>query len=128
MGSERRPDGPWAHLDSGAVRTRSFGDTDLEASEIGFGTWALGSSWWGDVSDSAGERLLEEAIELGITYFDTGDAYGRGANEELAGRVLGRHRDDVVISTKFGYDLGAPRDEHSEGGRPQRWDGPFVRV
>jgi aryl-alcohol dehydrogenase-like predicted oxidoreductase len=110
------------------VRTRRFGDTDLEASEIGFGTWALGSSWWGDVSDSAGERLLEEAIELGITYFDTGDAYGRGANEELVGRVLGRHRDDVVISTKFGYDLGASRHEHSEGERPQRWDGSFVRA
>ena len=40
------------------VRTRRFGDTDLEASEIGFGTWALGSNWWGDVSESDGERLL----------------------------------------------------------------------
>ena len=109
------------------MRTRRFDDTDLEASEIGFGTWALGSSWWGDVSESAGERLLEEAIELGVTFFDTGDAYGRGANEELVGQILSRHRDDVVISTKFGYDLDAPRTEHSEGERPQRWDGPFVR-
>ena len=40
------------------VRTRRFGDTDLEASEIGFGTWALGSTWWGDVSEQTGERLL----------------------------------------------------------------------
>jgi aryl-alcohol dehydrogenase-like predicted oxidoreductase len=99
----------------------------MEASEIGFGTWALGSNWWGDVSESDGERLLQQALELGITFFDTGDAYGRGANEELVGRVLEPHRDRVVLATKFGYELGEGRKEHSEGERPQRWDGPFVR-
>ena len=109
------------------MRTRRFGDTDLEASEIGFGTWALGSSWWGDVSESDGERLLAEALDLGVTFFDTGDAYGRGANEELVGRVLASRRDDVVISTKFGYELGSGRRDHSEGERPQRWDAAFVR-
>ena len=109
------------------METRRFGDTDLTASEIGFGTWALGSSWWGDVSEADGERLLGRALELGITFFDTGDAYGRGANEELVGRVLGPHRDEVRIATKFGYELGAGRREHSEGERPQRWDGAYVR-
>jgi aryl-alcohol dehydrogenase-like predicted oxidoreductase len=110
------------------VRTRRFGDTELEASEIGFGTWALGSTWWGDVSESAGERLLTEAVELGITFFETGDAYGQGANEELVGRVLAPHRDRIQLSTKFGYVLGQGRQEHSEGERPQRWDGPFIRA
>jgi aryl-alcohol dehydrogenase-like predicted oxidoreductase len=109
------------------VRKRRFGDTDLEASEIGFGTWALGSSWWGEVSEAEGERLLRLGLELGITFFETGDAYGQGRNEELVGRVLAPHRDKVQISTKFGYDLVAARGEHSEGERPQRWDGPFVR-
>jgi len=109
------------------MKRRRFGDTDLEASEIGFGTWALGSTWWGEVTEGEGERLLELALELGITFFDTGDAYARGANEELVGRVLGRHRDRVQISTKFGYELGAERVDHSEGERPQRWDAPFVR-
>jgi aryl-alcohol dehydrogenase-like predicted oxidoreductase len=109
------------------VRTKRFGNTDLQASEIGFGTWALGSSWWGDVSEADGERLLLRALELGITFFDTGDAYGRGANEELVGRVLGGHRDRIQLATKFGYELGAGRREHSEGERPQRWDGPYVR-
>jgi aryl-alcohol dehydrogenase-like predicted oxidoreductase len=110
------------------VRTRRFGDTGLEASEIGFGTWALGSSWWGDVPESAGERLLNEALELGITFFETGDAYGQGANEELVGRVLAPHRDRIQLSTKFGYVIDEGRREHSEGERPQRWDGPFVRA
>jgi aryl-alcohol dehydrogenase-like predicted oxidoreductase len=109
------------------VRTRRFGDTDLEASEIGFGTWALGSTWWGEVSEQAGERLLLEALDLGITFFETGDAYGQGTNEELVGRVLGPHRDRIQLSTKFGYVLAEGRQEHSEGERPQRWDGPFVR-
>jgi aryl-alcohol dehydrogenase-like predicted oxidoreductase len=110
------------------VRSRPFGDTDLVASEIGFGTWALGSSWWGDISEADGERLLGRALELGITFFDTGDAYGRGANEELVGRVLGPHRDEIQLATKFGYELGSGRREHSEGERRQRWDGPFVRA
>jgi len=109
------------------MRRRSFGDTDLEASEIGFGTWALGSSWWGDVTEADGERLLLRALELGITFFDTGDAYGRGANEELVGRVLTPHRDEIQLATKFGYELGSGRRDHSEGERRQRWDGPFVR-
>src|SRR3954470_21756612 len=120
-----RPQGP--SLDSARVRTRRFGDTDLEASEIGFGTWALGSTWWGDVSESDGERLLNQALELGITFFETGDAYGQGANEELVGRVLGPHRDHIQLSTKFGYVLDSGRQQHSEGERPQRWDGAFVR-
>jgi aryl-alcohol dehydrogenase-like predicted oxidoreductase len=110
------------------VRTRRFGDTDLEVSEIGFGTWALGSTWWGDVSESSGERLLGEALELGVTFFETGDAYRQGANEELVGRVLAPHRDGIQLSTKFGYVLEEGRQQHSEGERPQRWDGPFIRA
>ncbi|MGH2953682.1 MAG: aldo/keto reductase [Solirubrobacterales bacterium] len=110
------------------MRIRRFGDTDLEVSEIGFGTWALGSTWWGDVSEDAGERILELALDLGVTFFETGDAYGQGANEELVGRVLAPHRDRVQISTKFGYVLDDERQQHSEGERPQRWDGPFVRA
>jgi aryl-alcohol dehydrogenase-like predicted oxidoreductase len=110
------------------MSTRRFGDTDLEASEIGFGTWALGSSWWGEVSEGAGVRLLLEALDLGITFFETGDAYGQGANEELVGRALAPHRDRIQLSTKFGYVLDEGRREHSESERPQRWDGPFIRA
>jgi aryl-alcohol dehydrogenase-like predicted oxidoreductase len=110
------------------MEQRGFGDTDLTASEIGFGTWALGSNWWGEVSEAEGERLIALALELGITFFDTGDAYGRGANEELVGRALSAHREEVQIASKFGYDLAAGREQHSEGERPQRWDADFVRA
>ena len=79
------------------MRTRRFGDTDLEASEIGFGTWALGSSWWGEVSQPAGERLLLEALDLAgasdavvfvasaLGIIPTAALMGR-ATEELAAR------------------------------------------
>jgi aryl-alcohol dehydrogenase-like predicted oxidoreductase len=110
------------------VRTRSFGTTDLRCSEIGFGTWALGSNWWGDVSQDDGVQLIHRALELGITFFDTGDVYGKGANEEIVARALGGvPRDSVQLSTKFGYVLDEGRQEHSQGERPQDWSPAHVR-
>src|ERR671914_1455703 len=108
------------------MRTRRFGTTDLECSEIAFGTWALGSDWWGDTDDP--DALIGRALELGITFFDTGDAYGQGRNEELVGRALRRaDRDAIQISTKFGYVLDEGRREHAEGERPQDWSPAHAR-
>jgi aryl-alcohol dehydrogenase-like predicted oxidoreductase len=109
------------------MRQRRFGDTDLHASEIAFGTWALGSDWWGKTDDP--ERLVARALELGITFFDTGDAYGQGANEEIVGRALRRaDRDAIQISTKFGYVLDSDRRQHSEGERPSDWSPEHARA
>jgi aryl-alcohol dehydrogenase-like predicted oxidoreductase len=108
------------------MRQRRFGDTGLHASEIAFGTWALGSDWWGKTDDP--DRLIGRALELGITFFDTGDAYGQGVNEEIVGRALARaDRDSIQISTKFGYVLDSDRQQHSEGERPQDWSPEHVR-
>ncbi len=104
------------------MRTRSFGTTDLRCSEIGFGTWALGSNWWGTVTSGEGVNLIRRAIDLGITFFDTGDVYGKGANEEIVASALeGVPRESVQLSTKFGYALDERRQEHSQGERPQDW-------
>ncbi|MEA2399109.1 MAG: hypothetical protein QOK25_2665 [Thermoleophilaceae bacterium] len=109
------------------MRQRPFGDTDLRSSEIAFGTWALGSDWWGKTDDPS--RLIGRALELGITFFDTGDAYGQGANEEIVGRALeSADRDSIQISTKFGYVLDSDRQQHSEGERPQDWSPEHVRA
>ena len=111
------------------MNTRSFGTTNLRCSEIGFGTWALGSSWWGDISSDEGERLLRRALDLGITFFDTGNVYGLGRNEEIVGNALAAvPRDSVQISTKFGYVLEGNRQEHSQGERPQDWAPANVRA
>ena len=110
------------------MRTRSFGTTDLTCSEIGFGTWALGSNWWGDVSQDDGVQLIHRALDLGITFFDTGDVYGKGANEEIVARALaGVPRESVQLSTKFGYVLEEGRQEHSQGERPQDWSPSHAR-
>ena len=109
------------------MRNRTFGKTDLAASEIAFGTWALGSDWWGETDDP--DRLIGRALELGITFFDTGDAYGQGLNEEIVGRALrGVDRDRVQIATKFGYEIDSERREHAEGERPQNWSPAHARA
>jgi aryl-alcohol dehydrogenase-like predicted oxidoreductase len=111
------------------MKTRRFGKTDLECSEIGFGTWALGSNWWGKVTGGEGVNLLRRALDLGITFFDTGNVYGLGANEEIVARALeGISRESVQISTKFGYVLEEGRQEHSQGERPQDWSPAHVRA
>ncbi|MBV9212392.1 MAG: aldo/keto reductase [Actinobacteria bacterium] len=109
------------------MRQRRFGTTDLNASEIAFGTWALGSDWWGTTDDP--DRLIGRALDLGVTFFDTGDAYGQGANEEIVGRALARvDRDSIQISTKFGYVLDSQRSQQSEGERPQDFSPRHARA
>jgi aryl-alcohol dehydrogenase-like predicted oxidoreductase len=111
------------------MKTRRFGSSDLECSEIGFGTWALGSNWWGKVTGGEGQNLIERALELGVTFFDTGNVYGLGANEEIVGKTLAAvPRESVQISTKFGYVLEGSRQEHSQGERPQDWSPAHVRA
>ena len=108
------------------MRTRSFGGTDLACSEIAFGTWALGSDWWGETDPP--ERLIGRALELGVTFFDTGDVYGQGLNEELVGQALRSvDRDAVQLSTKFGYVVDARRQGHKESERPQDFSPAHAR-
>jgi aryl-alcohol dehydrogenase-like predicted oxidoreductase len=110
------------------MQTRRFGDTDLVTSAVGFGTWALGSDWWGAHEDP--DVLVARALELGITFFDTGDTYGQGLNEELVGAALaaaGARREEIQISTKFGYLLDSERTDHGESERPHDWSPEHTR-
>src|SRR3954467_2588807 len=110
------------------MQRRPFGTTGLETSAVGFGTWALGSDWWGD--HEAPAALGARALDLGITFFDTGDTYGQGLNEELVGEALarsGRPRDAYELSTKFGYVLDADRTAHKESERPHDWSPAHTR-
>jgi aryl-alcohol dehydrogenase-like predicted oxidoreductase len=81
---------------------RAVGDSGLMVSAVGLGTNAFGTRIDADQS----RRVVETALDVGVTLFDTSDTYGRGASEELLGRALGRHREDVVVATKFGMDMG----------------------
>ena len=85
---------------------RRLGRTGLDVSEIGLGTWALGSTVYGEVEKDAPERLVKGAIDKGINLFDTAPLYGTkevdGVSESILGAALGADRDSVLISTKFG--------------------------
>ena len=80
---------------------RHFGKTDLKVSAIGFGCWEIGGTY-GRIDESEFERAVAQAIDSGITCFDTAEAYGMGVSEEALAQALGGRRNDVVIATKFG--------------------------
>ena len=82
---------------------RQFGDSDLNCSAVGFGTWEMGTTQYGDIDVSDAVRAVEMAIDHGITLFDTAEVYGPYTSEELLARGLGRRRNDVVLVTKVGF-------------------------
>jgi len=87
------------------MQKRKLGNSNLEVSAIGLGCMGM-SSTYGPAADK-GEmiRLIRTAHDLGVTHFDTAEAYGPFANEELVGEALQPIRDKVVIATKFGFDI-----------------------
>jgi aryl-alcohol dehydrogenase-like predicted oxidoreductase len=80
---------------------RPFGRTDLKVSVIGFGCWEIGGTY-GRIEESQFGRAVQQAIDNGISCFDTAEAYGMGVSEEALARALGGRRQDVSIVTKFG--------------------------
>lgn len=86
------------------MQMRKFGATGVLVSEIGLGTWQLGGTEWGEVSDEQALATLAAAAEAGVTFFDTADIYGHGRSESLIGRFLKDRpdRDRFFIATKFG--------------------------
>ena len=77
----------------------------MEVSELGFGCMGLSFGYGPAVENSAGIALIRAAYERGVTFFDTAEAYGPFANEELVGEAVAPIRDHVVIATKFGFKL-----------------------
>ena len=108
------------------MRYRRFGQSDLEVSEVGFGVWTLASDWWGVVDDKQG--LLHAALDAGINFIDTAPVYGKGGiGEELLADVLSTRRDEIVLTTKCGYDIEAERLYPGQSERPHDWARDAVR-
>ena len=85
---------------------RDLGSTGYEVSEIGLGTWQIGSDW-GDVSDEEGKQAIRAALDAGVTFLDTADVYGDGRSERHIASVLDEReaREDVIVATKAGRRL-----------------------
>ena len=109
------------------MRYRNLAGTDIRISEVGFGVWTVSTGWWGEVDDERSVRLLRRAFEKGINYFDTADTYGSGKGETLLADAFGGMRDEVVISTKIGYDFYNHTARRGQQERPQDWSEDFIR-
>jgi aryl-alcohol dehydrogenase-like predicted oxidoreductase len=88
------------------MQVRTLGRSGLEVSAIGFGCMGLSFGYGPAVDEAHGIAVLRSAVDQGVTFFDTAEAYGPYANEELVGRALAPVRDQVVIATKFGFRFG----------------------
>ena len=113
------------------MKYRILKGTNLEVSEVGFGVWTVGTKMWGvpDEDYDTGIRLLRQALDLGINFFDTADVYGDGKGEVLLARAFDGRRDDLVIATKFGYDFyNHPGVQPGQRERPHNWSPSFIRM
>ncbi len=109
------------------MRYRALHGTDRKISELGFGTWTLTTGWWGTYTDSEAQAIIRAALEKGINYIDTADAYGNGRGETVLAPILKEHG-DVAVGTKFGYDFyNNPERPRGQRELPQDMSPAFIR-
>jgi aryl-alcohol dehydrogenase-like predicted oxidoreductase len=109
------------------MKYRTLGKSGIKVSEIGFGAWTIGLDWWGKkLDDNEASRMLKRAYDLGINFFETADIYGSGKSEKIIAQVFKDMRNDVVYSTKWGYDMyDAKQIGHNE--LPQKHNQEFLQ-
>ena len=103
------------------MQKRELGRSGLEVSAIGLGCMGISQSYGTALPREEGVRLIRDAVDRGVTFFDTAEVYGPFANEEVVGEALQPVRDRVVIATKFGFDID-PETRETRGvtSRPER--------
>ena len=85
------------------MQYRTLGKTNISASAVALGTWAIGGGpWWGDSDDNQSVKAIQAAIDAGVTLIDTAPAYGFGHSEEIVGKAIKGRRDKLILSTKCG--------------------------
>ena len=86
------------------MEQRRFGDTDLVASAVGFGTWEMSTNMYGHIDVDEAAKAVNMAIDRGITLFDTAEGYGPYLSEQLLAKALGNRRNEIVLVTKVGFN------------------------
>jgi aryl-alcohol dehydrogenase-like predicted oxidoreductase len=109
------------------MQYRRIGGTDITVSTIGFGVWTVGTTWWGVRDRAVGIELLRRAFDLGVTFFDTADTYNAGDAEVILREALADRRDQIVIGTKFGYDIYSHPESQGQQERPHDWSPAYMR-
>lgn len=100
------------------MQTRELGRSRLHVSALGLGCMGLSFGYGPATERKAAISLIRAAVERGVTFFDTAEAYGQGANEELVGEALEPFKGQVVVATKFGFREGDP--SKGTDSRPER--------
>ena len=100
------------------MKTRKLGNSGLEVSELGLGCMGLTYGYGPATNEKDAIALIEKAVDMGINFFDTAEAYTQGANEALLGKALKPYRNKVVIATKFGFKNGVAME--GVDSRPER--------
>src|SRR5438874_12521770 len=100
------------------MQKRKLGNSNLEVSALGLGCMGMSFSYGPPKDKQEMTSLLRAAVERGITFFDTAEVYGPFLNEELVGEALAPFRKQVVIATKFGFDLSPNLDPRGMKGSP----------
>jgi aryl-alcohol dehydrogenase-like predicted oxidoreductase len=98
---------------------RKLGKSKLEVSALGLGCMGMSFAYGPAADNKEMITLIHKAVELGVTFFDTAEAYGPFTNEELLGEALASYRDKVVIATKFGFKFGAGSGQSGQDSRPE---------
>lgn len=100
------------------MEKRNLGNSGLSVSAVGFGCMGLSANYGPPVAREDGIRIIRDAVERGVTHFDTAEAYGPFTNEELVGEALKPFRDGVVIATKFGFGINPDGTRYGLDSRP----------
>ena len=98
------------------MKKRRLGNSDLEVSALGLGCMGMSFSYGPPKDKTEMTSLLRAAVERGVTFFDTAEVYGPFINEELVGEALAPFRGQVVIATKFGFDVSPSFDPRAMKG------------
>jgi methylglyoxal reductase len=99
---------------------RQIGQSGIEASALGLGTWGMGGWLWGGTDEKASIEAIHASLDAGITLIDTAPAYGLGLAEELVGKAIVGRRDQVILATKCGLVWHTQQGQHffDENGQP----------
>lgn len=101
------------------MKKRRLGKSHLEVSAIGLGCMGLSYAYGPAVNHTQGISLIRVAVEQGVNFFDTAEAYGPFTNEELVGEALAPVRDQIVIATKFGFGIEPDGQRHGLNSHPE---------
>lgn len=112
------------------MEKRFFGNSEVSASVVGFGVWTVAAPWWPvKLSKKEKHAILNKAVDRGITVFDTADTYGSGEGETILKDALATRREEIVISTKYGYQWEgvAPAQRRGQQELPQNFSPEYTR-